>query len=898
MLRLFRNALLVLATLVVLGAGALAVLAHVYEDEVKATLVSAINEQLSTPVSVSEMDLTLVARFPQASMRLHNVLAKEVRTDDVVPDTLLFARELFLEFSLWDLFQGNYTVEQVHGEEVRLYAGLDGNGNENYIIWKTDTTTTASTAIALNKVSVDDLTVRFTDTRTDLHILAHHDKMVVRGQFSDAISELDLTGDISLAHWRQGERTLLKDRAGHASLAMDFGGTDGVFRITKGQVTTGNMPIDLTLVVTPMKDGKVLDLRANGLGLELSDVIAALPEGLTSSIKEYGMKGEVDLAIHYAGPLDKSGPELSVGAKITNGQMKESHSGTKFTNINGELALDLTATGVAKKLAVKSFSARSGSGSISGNWKSNGLSNAEVKADFKGDIALADLLRFAQIDTLEKVSGRLKANAQIAGKLRDMGNIRANDLAALRITGTLTLRDADLKMKGVRHRISHLDADLALHGNDATVQGLRAEFHENPVVLSGTLRNLVPYILFKDQRLVIEAKGSSPHIDLAALLRSDDAPTTNAKDYTLILPASIELDLQAHVAELVFEEFTATDIDGRLRMKDRVFTASPVSFSTASGKVTGTLSLDASTGRPNLAQSAIMPYPLAINAVVTNINVTALFKEFQDFGQDFIGHHHLSGTINAEVAFNAPLSASMKLDPDQVACVMDINMMNGTIKGHRPLLQVADYLQQNKLVAPFVDTKALRKNLGDVHFATLENQIAIRDGAVHIPNMLVSSNLMDIELSGTHYFDDRIDHHLNFRLSELLRTGELADEFGPITDDGTGMRIFLHMSGTADDPEFSNDGAMAADRRKKQFQNEKQELRSILREEFGLAKKSNSDPGATASTGAPKTQFTVIPAGADTLQTAGAQGPKKRTGLERFLNTKEEEPKAVFEVEN
>ena len=59
MLRLFRNALLVLATLVVLGAGALAVLAHVYEDEVKATLVSAINEQLSTPVSVSDMDLTL-----------------------------------------------------------------------------------------------------------------------------------------------------------------------------------------------------------------------------------------------------------------------------------------------------------------------------------------------------------------------------------------------------------------------------------------------------------------------------------------------------------------------------------------------------------------------------------------------------------------------------------------------------------------------------------------------------------------------------------------------------------------------------------------------------------------------------------------------------------------------
>ena len=28
---------------------------------------------------------------------------------------------------------------------------------------------------------------------------------------------------------------------------------------------------------------------------------------------------------------------------------------------------------------------------------------------------------------------------------------------------------------------------------------------------------------------------------------------------------------------------------------------------------------------------------------------------------------------------------------------------------------------------------------------------------------------MDLELSGTHWFDDRIDHHLNFRLSDLFR---------------------------------------------------------------------------------------------------------------------------------
>ncbi len=65
-------------------------------------------------------------------------------------------------------------------------------------------------------------------------------------------------------------------------------------------------------------------------------------------------------------------------------------------------------------------------------------------------------------------------------------------------------------------------------------------------------------------------------------------------------------------------------------------------------------------------------------------------------------------------------------------------MENGAIKGHAPLIAVADHLRDNKLVAPFVNIKELRDRLADVRFARLENQVEIRDGAVHIPVMEVS----------------------------------------------------------------------------------------------------------------------------------------------------------------
>lgn len=885
MMRIIRNVLLALATLFVLGFGTLVVLANVYEVEVKQKLIGALNAQLNAPVSVSGMDLTLIARFPQASMRLNDVLAHEVRTDDAPADTLLYARELFLEFSLWDMFTGNYAVQKVHGVGTKLYPGLDRNGNENYIVWKTDSSSTGFAAIDLRKVSFEGLDLRFRDDRSALAITASSKTLALSGRFAEDLNTLSLNGDLHLLNWANGKDLVLSDRQAYLRLAMEFGGADALFRITKGELSSGAVPLEVTLAVTHSTKGDELDLRANGLGLELADVVRLLPESLTKGLERYTMKGEVDLAVHYAGPL--SSPSLSVGAKLVKGKLKEQRSGTSFTDVFGELALDLTPKGTPQKLVVKNFSAKSGNGSISGNWQSNGLANATVKADLKADIALAELLRFAQVDTLEQVSGRLKADLNVKGKLRDIADIQPKDLRALTITGTLASRDATLKMKGVRHRVEHLDADLSIHGNDATVQGLKAQFQGNALVLNGTLRNLVPFVLFDDQRLVVEAKGSSPRIDMAALVSSEGA-SPSTKDYRLTLPSSIELDLQARVDELVFEEFKATGITGTVTMRNKVLRVSPMSFATASGHVTGGLELDAC--------DATRHYPLAINASLEGIELQQLFREFQDFGQDFIGHRHISGRTKAQVAFNAPLSPDMKLDMDRLVCVIDIGVDNGAIKGHGPLLEVADHLQKNKLVAPFVDVPELRKRLGDIRFARLENQIQIRNGAVHVPQMVVSSSVMDIEISGTHWFDDRIDHHLNFRLSDLFRKGNVNDEFGPVVDDGTGMRIFLHMYGTARDPQFGNDGAMAAAKRKKQFQEEKQELKQILREELGLFKGKTQPPTAT-TTNTPAPQFQVIQN--DTAPTAGAQAgtQRPRKGLGRLMKDQKDEEEVIFEVD-
>ncbi len=885
MLRFFRRFLLI--TVAVL-AGAMLVLSAVawfFQDEVKAKLVAVLNTHLTAPLQQNGIELTLIKRFPQASLRIHQPFMREVRSDGQAPDTLLYAKDLYLEFSIFSLLSGNHVVRELHGTEVILYPGLDTNGNENWTVWKADTSSKGnggSTDINLRRVTFDGLRARFRDARNGLDLAMTSNKLALGGRFRDDGSHATVKGDVWLRQWKDRDGVRMADRKTTVDIALAFGGPNDTFEVQKGEFLIGKTPANFTLAIVPQGPGRNIDLRANGFGLDLAGLVQLLPDGLRIPIKRYGMAGRADLALHYSGPLEASGPSLTIGLKLDDGRFTELATGTVLTKVQGEFAMDFTPGWKPAKMVVRHFSASSPSGPVEANLELTGNKNAKLVADLRGDLALSDLVRFIGLDTLEQVSGRMKMEAHVQGKLRDVQDLKPADLGALAIAGNVALKDASLKMKGMRHGITGLNADLALAGNDAKVHGLRFNLQGNAMELSGTLRNLMPYALFKDQKLTIEAKGSSPLIDLATLLGSEKA-TTTPSSYTFTLPALIDLDLKADIAELRMEKFQATGITGQLHITDQRLVMEPLSFRTADGTVRGSLKLDA---RPAPA------YPLTINADLKNIDITKLFAEFQDFGQSFITARHIKGKGDAQLTFSAPLRPDFSLDQERLHCLADVTLLNGELNDHASLLEVAEYLRSNKLVAPFVDTEALRKQLKHVTFAKLENRIEIKDRAVNLPLMTVSSSVMDLEVSGTHGFDGTVDDHLNFRLGDLFRTGKgNEDEFGPIIDDGTGLRIFLHMYGTTDHLQYGNDGAMAAARRRERMKQETAQLKGILK---GIV--SGNKSGSTTPPTQQQGKVTVDFGEEKTTQVQPTEKPKK--GLGRLLQKDDKkDPPPVITVE-
>ena len=135
-----------------------------------------------------------------------------------------------------------------------------------------------------------------------------------------------------------------------------------------------------------------------------------------------------------------------------------------------------------------------------------------------------------------------------------------------------------------------------------------------------------------------------------------------------------------------------------------------------------------------------------------------------------------------------------------------------------------------------------------IQFSSLKNSISISNSKIIIPNMEVNSNTMNIQLSGSHYFDNSYEYHFVILLSEVLgkkHKKNLNNEFGEIEDDGYGRsKLHLTLTGKGEDFDVKYDRSGLGQKLQYDLKEEKSSLKEALNKEFGWFKSIESDSTA------------------------------------------------------
>lgn len=840
MKKFFKYLSILVVVLILLGVAAY-FLARKYEPQVRNVVVKELNSHLAVPVKVGDINLSLLQRFPYASLRFSDVVIPQVKNEKVSTDTLIYIEDLYLQIGLLDFLQKEYTVSEAEINTGYFQMEYYPKGGDNFHFWKSKNDSSSEASISITNVEIRNFDYKLA-TADRLEMAFHIAGSEASGDFGKSVYGLETFNDIRIESIiNQGDTLYFEEKfEGDLDLRIDKEKEIYSFESSAVEVAQQNVKIRGKYKPGDAQDW-TLSLKAEEANLEKLSHL--LPLSIRKKASIYKAQGETDLNLDLSWGKDQT---IDAGFSNLNGtfQHSEGLGIARIENAKGKLEIRNTI----QSIFLDALDAQIGPGKISAWGKIIDLAAPSFDLNIAGTIDLHELKSLLNITLVDELSGEVELDGRLQGKLpRSSNQATVALLRGIDFNGKIKLSDGVFKMAGQHQKFDQIEGDIQLKNNAVLISAADARVNENPFQFSGKIKNALPYISRKGQKLSIFADFKAESLNFNHILTSEQSSRDTT--YNFQLPDDISFDLGIDIGQLNFRKFEAKNIVGKAYYKSGLLTLNPLSFETANGGVNANFRVKEKSEKRFEVQST---------AELNQLDLPLLFSEFENFGQSVVEAHHLEGRVDASIDFTTDFGKDLSIKMPTIQSEISLMVRNGKLKQLESLEAIGDYLRENALWNSLIRVEDFQKKLEVVSFDTLENRISISDELITIPAMRIGSSALTLNLTGTHSFSNEIDYSLNFKLSDLLRTGrEKESDFGYIVDDNSGLRIFMKMEGTVDHPEFSMDGEAAQKKRKAQFESEKKEMKNILKEEFGLFKSDTTLTGVEAKKKQNAAKFSV-----------------------------------------
>jgi len=529
------------------------------------------------------------------------------------------------------------------------------------------------------------------------------------------------------------------------------------------------------------------------------------------------------------GPISElESPRTIAEFYLKDGSLEEQTSLVSMKNLSLDGSFDSDKGGISV-LEIKDIKGTIDVGKIQGNVLVEDLSNPKISVNTYGEINLLQLKYFANTPNIEKLSGTSTFDAFFVAQKQE------EDINIIKSSGTFGFKNTTLKLPNSAITYSQVNGNLLLKQNDAAINNLHGFAGDSDFRLDGVLKNLIPYVISSTETLTVEADLRTQKLNLDDLLQSEPQSSalalTTEEPTPFTLPNNVHLNLKAQIEELTYGKFNTKKINGIITLFNQKLTAKNFTFNANKGSYICTT---------DILQNTDNSFTWTTALTAKEVDIENFFLEMDNFGQDYITDKNIKGTGNITLDMAVLMDNDFNLDTESLIADINLHISKGELIEQSSMLEIADYLNGNKIVKALIDTEKMKKKMQHIKFSDLSNTITIKDSKIMIPKMLIESNLIDVSIAGVHHFNDDIDYHFSFTLRNLYYRNAKQDEFGPVVDDELGKRLFLRMYGNLADPQYEIDSEEKHAVLKENIEQEKKDVKSLLKSELGLFKKDTT----------------------------------------------------------
>src|SRR5882724_6023714 len=787
----------VIALLLVL----LLVLPLLFRDRIAERVKTAVNQNLNARVDWRDVGVGFFRHFPDLTLTLDDLTA--VGVDRFQGDTLAAVRHLRVSLSLPSVLSnviggsGPVVVRTVELDQPRLRLIALEDGTANWDITKKTAAAEPQAkaskpmAISLRRFEITDAAVAFDNRKSKLKASLAGYNQSLSGDFSQ-----DLVG--------------IQTKADADTVSLTFAGISYLNRVKLG--LTSDAQADLAHKSYTLKD---TELRLNDLRLGVSgsarsagkllaldlafaapstkfrDILSLVPAVYAHDFQKVKTAGTIAVNGRVKGDYgDSAFPSLALNAKVNNAAFQYPDLPLPARDI----AMDLSITnpgGSADSTVVRlqKFHLLIGRNPVDATLTlRTPISDPDVDARLKGKVDLADVRRTVKLEGIDQLAGTVAADAAVRTRMSSVEKKQYDKVAA---DGSVDVASLTVKGKTLPHPMSIQQASLRLAPEKAELRTFQGSIGSSDVQASGTLDNLLSFAM-RDDTLRGVATVRSKRFNL-------DEWKSGEGDLEIIpVPPKIDFDLDATVAELMYDKLKMTNARGRLRVKDQRVTLEDFRMNTLGGEI-------GLTGFYETTHPAKPTFDVGLKMI--KVNIPSAFQAFTTVQMLAPVARYAVGTMSTDLRLNGALGKNMMPLFPGLTGGGTVQTSDVDLKGFPPLEKVVDLTKLR-----FLDNPGLN---------AIRTAFQIRDGRLFVKPFDVKLGGTTINVAGSNGFDQSLQYTLGLKVPRSMLGGganqalaglmSKAGQAGVNLDAAAEIPLGIQLGGTVTNPSVKADvGSVAS----------------------------------------------------------------------------------------
>ena len=701
----------VVAGIVVLILGTLAILPFLYKDKLLARVKTTLNNQVNAKIDFSDFKVSVFAHFPKVELELQNLSL--VGMNSFSKDTIFSAGSISTSISLSDMIRNKgLELNRLTIVNPRIVLISNKSGAVNWDISKTSGknvkpagSSSESKAdgfkMKLNDIQVKNLNLLYNDQAMPMKVLVKNTDLSSSGEVVGSVTNFKIDGEAGEFIFDYDSVQYISKTRLKAETLLKFDADKMSFTFGNGKLWVNNLPLQIDGSFAMPTDSMFFDLAFKSEKSDFATILALVPADFQKYLNKAEIKGSAEFKGSVKGLYyNNIYPAVDVQLNAENASFKYQDLPESIQDIQVS-ALISKPEGDLNTLKINVEKAHA---SIQNNpvdlqlMLSELMTDPNISASFAGTIDFASLKKALPIDSLD-LAGILKARLQLAGR---MSSIEKKQYEKFQSNGEGSIQNFRIVSNQLTRPVEISRGQIKVNTNQITVSQFDGKIGQSDFSIQGNVENYLAYV-FKNDVLngnfslksgfmnFSELSNIQKPAKQAASKPNEAKAAPVAKTDSVVafqVPDKLDLSFQSQIQRAVYAQMPIGNINGLVKVKSRRMELTNLTMDMLQGKV----SLNGSyTSNPE--NKPLFDFKLNME----NIDLPTAYQSLGTIQRYVPIAAQSQGKISTQLGLSGKMDDKMKLQPVSLNGAGLFNTQNLMIVDSPVFDQIRGIIKKEKL---------------------------------------------------------------------------------------------------------------------------------------------------------------------------------------------------------